>query len=228
MKCLSEAHQKVLVLCGSFGYLANRDLAHLVWPNMTPNVAMVTAQRATKKLCKDGFLFAYESELDQLTQLYVLTRNGAEYLNLKFEDDWSVYTPGGMLWFRNGHNVSKTLTQIPRQPLITLLHEIVRQTGWHAIGQRALARGFLGLGAYAHFEAVLLNDAGEFLFGCYVAHSATGPSTEYVKKLACEHTPFLIAAQRPTQLQALVASRGKFNELMESFIRDRLPAGLVA
>ena len=227
MKSLSEAHQAALVLIGSFGYLAARDLAQLGWPHMTPNVAMVTAQNATKKLVSLGFLFAKVSELDNLTRLYVLTNNGAEYLNREYEEAWGTHTPGQMLWFRNGHNVSTTLTQVPRQPLIALLHVMARETSLTPIGQRALARGFLGLGAHAHFEAGLLDEDGELQLGCYVAHSATGASTGCVKKLALQHTPFLIAAHRPSQLRALVASRRSVNPEMGALISTRFP-GLLA
>lgn len=227
MKSLSESQQNFLGLVGSLSYLTHRELAELNWPNMAPASAIVTAQTAGKKLAERGLVLVRDLPCDQLQRAYVLTTKGADFLNLDCMEQW-LETESTMLWFADGYNLSLR-DYVARRPLTALLHAMAAGTGLRPVGQRAVARGFLGLTQYKNFDALLLNDGGGVEFGVYLAHSSTKTATDYIRKLArTSDVPFLVAAAQPSVLAALVRWRATGHPATAAHVVSRLPAGVVA
>ena len=228
MKKITTAHLRVLESCGSFGYLATREIAQLAWPNMSTASALSTAQTATSKLRAAGLLLQRPLEGDSLSRAYVLTSRGADLLNDHYGDDWMVLgEPTTQTWFGDGYDLA-TLQWLARKPLIELVHQMSAATGLRAIGQRGTSRGFLGLRQFRHFEAVLVDEQDEVVFGVYLAHGATGIASGFVRKLALGPTPFLIAAGSPSALNALARRRDISSPSMAEYLSARLPAGIIA
>lgn len=228
MKKLTETQLRFLELVGTFGYLASRELAELCWPNMSPTSAIVTAQNAGKKLSTLGLVLSRQLPVDNLSRCYVLTSRGADALNDHFCARWvelDEATPRA--WFTDGYNLS-LMHQFTRRPVTALAHQMVAALGVRAIGQRGLARGFLGLRAYAEFEAVLVDASDTVVLAIYQAHPSTAAATPHVVRFAKRSVPFLVASSRPLQLQALRKWRDSTSPRMAMYINDKLPAGVLA
>jgi hypothetical protein len=251
MKTLPEALQRALALLGHFGFLTTRELAQLNWAHMKPASAIVTSQNACKRLEDASLVVKKALPLDKLQSVYVLGSKGAAYLNEAYFDMWMDHEPVGVQqWFADGYNLSLN-SHVTRRPLIALLYAAIVETldtiqtadvaaaldasgkgqrlapTLHAVGQRSLARGFLGLKRYDHFDAMLLDDEGTPKFGVYLAHSGTPQAAISVCKLAHSPEAFLIASDKPTQLASLIRWREKVNPTMHSYLANALPIGLV-
>ena len=214
MKKISETQLRFLELVGTFGYLTSRELAELCWPNMSPRSAIVTAQTAGKKLSSLGLVFSRQLPVDNLSRCYVLTTRGADVLNDHYCGRWvelDEATP--QAWFTDGYNLS-LMHQFTRRPVTLLAHQMAAALGLRAIGQRGLVRGFLGLRAYAEFEAVLVD--------------ASDQVVPHVVRLARQSVPFLVASAQPLQLQALRKWRDATSPLMALYVNGKLPAGVLA
>jgi hypothetical protein len=96
------------------------------------------------------------------------------------------------------------------------------------VGPRGASRNFLGLKAYSHFDAVLVNNRFEFVFGVYLADPLTATATAKVAKLAKQGTPFLIAVDRPPRLPTLVKWRERTAPAIAIKVAQHLPVGLEA
>lgn len=188
--------------------------------------SLVTAQTAGKKLETAGLVYSKTLPADNLSRVYVLTTKGAAYLNQHYMEQW-LESDGTTLWFADGYNLSVT-KQVARRPLIALLHQMAAATGWHPVGQRVVARGFLSLSHLKHFEALLLNADGEVQLAVFLAHSAVKPAGEMVQKLAKAGAAFAIAADTPSKLAACIKWRASANPRVDAYVKERLPAGVVA
>lgn len=227
MKRLSEIHKAVLGLVGHFGYLTNREVAELQWPNNPPDSAMVSAQNATARLVDDGLLLARKLDYDNLSRAFVLTSKGAAWLNEEFMEAWLEHD-SAQVWFADGYNLSLKGWET-RRPLTKLLHQVMAsQAGFKPVGQRSLKRDFMGLGAYGNFDAALLNERGELEFGVFLAHASTAVATDKVVELAKGKKAFLVASDREPKLRAMLKWRAQVRPEMSAYIQERLPAGLVA
>lgn len=228
MKKISETQLRFLELVGTFGYLTSRELAELCWPNMSPRSAIVTAQTAGKKLSSLGLVFSRQLPVDNLSRCYVLTTRGADVLNDHYCGRWvelDEATP--QAWFTDGYNLS-LMHQFTRRPVTLLAHQMAAALGLRAIGQRGLVRGFLGLRAYAEFEAVLVDASDQVVLAIYQAHPSTAAATPHVVRLARQSVPFLVASAQPLQLQALRKWRDATSPLMALYVNGKLPAGVLA
>ena len=228
MKNLTETNLRFLELVGTFGYLATRELAELCWPNMSAASAIVTAQNAGKKLATSGFVLSRQLPVDNLSRCYVLTTRGADVLNDLYCARWVELdedTP--QVWFTDGYNLS-LMHQFTRRPVTLLAHQMSAALGLRVIGQRGLARGFLGLRGYAEFEAVLLDASDKVVLAIYQAHPSTATATSHVIRHAKRSVPFLVASSQPLQLQALRKWRDSTSPLMAMYVNGKLPAGVLA
>ena len=155
---------------------------------------------------------------------YVLTKKGAEELNNHWESEWCatdlVDDNNPMLWFADGYNLSLK-DNFVRAPVIDLCHQMMAH--WSrlddtdplkqsflsaiAVGPRGTSRNFLGLKRYAHFDAVLVTNRFEYLFGIYLADPLTSTATAKVVNLAKQGDDFLIAVDRPARLRVLTRWR---------------------
>ena len=221
MKPLGETRQNFLCLVGHFGYVTSREISLLLYPGRGADSALVTAQTMGRKLEALGLVHTKTLPYDNLSRDYVLTPRGAAYLNDVVMETWLEHDTD-TFWFADGYSLS--LNQwVARRPLITVLQAAIKRTSvavigpageslratLHPVGQRSLKRGFMGLSAYKHFDAALLDDDGKLVLGVYLAHSATTTASDYVCKLAQGSTPFIIAADTQPKLKALVRRRDR-------------------
>jgi len=225
---LNERHIAFLFLVATFGHLTNRDAARLCMLGMSDNVALVTAQNTGKRLAEEGLLLVKTLPLDRLSKVYVLTAAGANLLNDHFLDAWVELEDDAHRWFGDGYNLSFN-DNVTRRPLVELLQQLSHAHGWLAVGQRGLKRNTFGLGRLAHFDAVLV-DPSTFqpMLAVYLAHPSTNTSTRHVCKFAQQGWRFAIAAHGRPQREALLRWRAKSNAGMDAWVRERLPAGVVA
>lgn len=176
---------------------------------------------------------------------YVLTKKGAEELNNLWEVEWCATDLAAdnnpMLWFADGYNLSLK-DHFVRGPVIELCHQMM--ANWSrlddtdllgqnflsvmAVGQRGASRNFLGLKDYAHFDAVLVTNRFDYLFGIYLADPLTATATAKVTKLARDGDNFLIAVDRPTRLPALSRWREKTAPAMGAQVAELLHIGVEA
>jgi hypothetical protein len=224
MNRLSPSLTNALVIIGHFGPVTTRELAQLNWPTMAPASAIVTSQGACRQLLKEGLVVKKSLPLDKLQSVFVLGSKGAKLLNELHMEQWLDHAQqdASTFWFGDGYNLSLK-GHVTRRPLIALLHSVIVATAdsvvaddgvtqrlvptLHAIGQRSMARGFLGLAKHSNFDAMLV-------------------AVESVGKLAGEPYAFLIAAHNPTQLAALVKWRETSNTSMANYLRTALPPTL--
>jgi hypothetical protein len=243
MNRLSPSLTNALVIIGHFGPVTTRELAQLNWPTMAPASAIVTSQGACRQLLKEGLVVKKSLPLDKLQSVFVLGSKGAKLLNELHMEQWLDHAQqdASTFWFGDGYNLSLK-GHVTRRPLIALLHSVIVATAdsvvaddgvtqrlvptLHAIGQRSMARGFLGLAKHSNFDAMLVDSDGSPKFGVYLAHSSTMQAVESVGKLAGEPYAFLIAAHNPTQLAALVKWRETSNTSMANYLRTALPPTL--
>ena len=243
MKQPSEKQLGVLALVGTFGYLSTRDIAKLNWPQYEAHSAHVMAQEAASKLAKEGYLLARDPRIQPgmkhvpvaksgVTKAYVLTKKGAEVLNDLFADSF-IETPAPadgklLLWFTAGYNLSMK-DYITRAPLIDLLHEMMAgDPSLNAVGKRGAARNVLGLQHVSHFDAVLVDGHGQFVFGVYLAHQNTAQASVDVTELIRGPHPFLLAAESPKRLALLQKWRAERGPNVDAYVWSRLPAGVEA
>jgi hypothetical protein len=209
---------------------------HTVTPSATHS-AHVMAQASLSRLLELGLVLARDLRepctikrkapppKTGVAKGYVLTKNGAEELNNHWVSEWcatDLATDNNpMLWFADGYNLSLK-DHFVRAPVIDLCHRMM--ASWSrlddtdpmgqnflsamAVGQRGASRNFLGLKDYAHFDAVLVTNRFDYLFGIYLADPLTSTATAKVTKLARKGDDFLIAVDRPARLQVL----GKWRE----------------
>ena len=176
---------------------------------------------------------------------YVLTKKGAEELNNHWVSEWcatDLATDNNpMLWFADGYNLSLK-DHIVRAPVIDLCHQMM--ASWSrlddtdplgqnflsamAVGQRGASRNFLGLKDYAHFDAVLVTNRFDYLFGVYLADPLTATATAKVTKLAKKGDDFLIAVDRPARLQVLTKWREETAPAMGARVAQLLHIGVDA
>jgi hypothetical protein len=114
-----------------------------------------------------------------------------------------------MLWFADGYNLSMT-DHVTRAPLIDLLHQMTAAApALQAMGRPEAARNFLGLRDVSHFDALLADDAGRFVFGVYLTNHNTAKAVIDVGKLVKAGPPFLIVADTPKRLATLLKWRAE-------------------
>jgi hypothetical protein len=163
---------------------------------------------------------------------YIVTKRGAETLNDVFADQF-IETPAPadgnlMLWFAGSYNLSMT-DHVTRAPLIELLHQMLAgDPTLSVIGQRGASRNFLGMGEVSHFDALLVDGAGQLVFGVYLAHRNTATATAEVLKLTRGEHPFLVAADSPRRLTLLLKWRATHGPRGDAYVWSRLPAGIEA
>lgn len=243
MKKLTDQQLSILTLVGTFGYLATRDIGRLAWPSHPVKSAHVMAQDNASKLAKAGYLLARDMRLQAgmkqampaaksgIAKGYVLTKKGAEALNdLHAERFIETPLPDGapMLWFADGYNLSMT-DHVTREPLIELLHAMTAaDPTLSAVGARGASRNFLGLRPYAHFDALLVDEAGQFVFGVYLTNHNTAKSVADVGKLASAGDPFLIASSSPHRLATALKWRTACDATLDASVVARLPIDVTA
>jgi len=257
MKSLTTQQFKILTLVGTFGYLSTRDVSKLAWPNSEAHSAHVMAQASLSRLADLGLVLARDlrerpaakRELPTpktgIAKGYVLTKRGAEELNNHWMPEyWAHDLPAdanASFWFADGYNLSLK-DHVVRTPVIELCHQMTARWNWVddtdptersvltmlPVGRRGASRNFLGLKAYSHFDAVLVNNRFEFVFGVYLADPLTSTATTKVAKLAKQGTPFLIAADRPPRIPTLVKWRERTAPAIAIKVAQHLPVGLEA
>jgi len=181
-----------------------------------------------------------------VAKAYVLTTRGAEILNeewlselvaAEFAPDANAAIP----WFADGYNLS-TYDWNVRAPVIDLVQNLVAQWAvrdpldplggaWlslRAVGPRGAARNYLGLAGWSHFDAVLVNNRFEPVFGVYLAKPRTTNATTDIAKLAKKNQPFLVACDRPARLANLVEWRARVGPRLDAEVRATLPNQIVA
>ena len=224
---LTERALKFLCLVGTFGHLTNRDAAKLLLADMSDATALVTAQNLGKRLAEDGLVLVKTLPLDRLSKVYVLTQAGSGVLNEQYIEKWLESDAEGA-WFADGYSLSFN-DNVTRRPLIQLLHDITKLTGWLPVGQRGMKRGFLKLNGRGNFDAALMDpETGKTRFMVYLAHPSTNTATRHVCKLAQGKWQFVIAAHNDVQLQALRRWRELTHSDMHNFVRNELPPGVLA
>ena len=227
---LNERHIQFLFLVATFGHLTNRDAARLCLAGMNGNVALVTAQNTGRRLAEEGLLLIKTLPLDHLSKVYILTAAGAQALNDHHIEPWLEMDDkgDGRQWFADGYNLSFG-DNVTRRPMLELLQQLSSQHGWLPVGQRGLKRNVFGLARLGHFDAVLV-DPQTFtpMRAVYLAHPSTNTSTRHVCKLAQAGWQFAVAAHGGPQLEALRRWRAKVNPSLDGWVRERLPAGVVA
>ncbi len=246
MKKLSPTHLKCLKLVGTLGFLTTRQLAMLAFAHLSPASALSSAQTAAMYLRKRNFLIARPLHTTHHTQearakakasgddlkgplAYVLTSPGAELLNELSMDDWVNDEDATMLWYADGYNLSLADCET-RHPLIVLLHEALKryQDGEvYPVGPRGLKRGVDGLSRVAHFDAVLVKPTGKVAVSCYLARPTVAVAGDQVRQLAKGNYRFLIAADTPSKLKALMSTRARINPPMDELLHEQF-AGLYA
>ena len=243
MKQPSEKQLGVLALIGTFGYLSTREIAKLNWPQNEAHSAHSMAQDAVSKLAKAGLVLAKDPREQPgmksaplpksgVTKAYILTKRGAEILNDTFVDEF-IETPAPadgklLLWFAANYKVSMA-DHVTRAPLIDLLHEMMSSDPTlHAIGKRGASRNVLGLQHVSHFDAVLVDDQCQFVFGVYLAHQNTAQASDDVTKLIRGPHPFLLAADSPKRLAVLQKWRAERGPKVDAHVWSKLPAGVEA
>jgi hypothetical protein len=175
---------------------------------------------------------------------YVLTKKGAEEMNNHWASEWcdtDLDDNIPMLWFADGYNLSLK-EHFVRAPVVELCHQMMAQ--WSrlddtdplnqsfmsaiAVGPRGTARNFLGLKQYAHFDAVLLTNRFEYLYGIYLADPMTSTATAKVVNLAKQGYDFLIAVDRPARLQVLTRWREETSPAMGARVAELSHIGVDA
>lgn len=175
---------------------------------------------------------------------YVLTKKGAEALNNHWETEWcatDLADNNPMVWFADGYNLSLK-DHFVRAPVIELCHQMMAQ--WSrlddtdplkqsfmsaiAVGPRGTSRNFLGLKRYAHFDAVLVTNRFEYLYGIYLADPLTSTATTKVVNLAKQGDDFLIAVDRPARLRVLTRWREETAPAMGARVAELLHIGVDA
>lgn len=257
MKSLTTQQLNILTLVGTFGYLSTRDVSKLAWPNSETHSAHVMAQASLSRLSDLGFVLARDlrerpaakrdlpAPKTGIAKGYVLTKRGAEELNNHWMPEyWAHDLPAdgnASFWFADGYNLSLK-DHVARTPVIELCHQMTARWNWVddtdpterniltmlPVGSRGASRNFVGLKAYSHFDAVLVNNRFEFVFGVYLADPLTSTATTKVAKLAKQGTPFLIAADRPPRLETLVKWRERTAPGIATKVALYLPVGLEA
>lgn len=218
---------KFLFSVATLGHLSNRDAAQICWPAMGSNSALVTAQNLGKRMVEAGLVLVKTLPCDRLSKAYVLTMAGAEALNSLFLDRW-IESDCEVTWFTDGYGVSLN-DNIPRRPLVALVQQMTAAGGLLAVGQRSAKRGFMGLKEWAHFDAVLVDEASyQPVWGVYLAHSSTDTAGRHVRKLAAGPKPFLIAADTASRLSAMRKWRASVSPEKAADVHDRVPPSVVA
>ncbi len=257
MKSLTPQQLHILTLVGTFGYLSTRDVSKLAWPNSESHSAHVMAQASLSRLADLGLVLARDLRerpaakreapppKTGIAKGYVLTKRGAEELNNHWMPEYSVYDlpedGNASLWFADGYNLSLK-DHVVRAPVIELCHQMTRQ--WSPlddtdpteqtflnilpVGPRGASRNFLGLKAYSHFDAVLVNNRFEFVAGVYLADPLTSTATAKVSKFSKQGDPFLIAVDRPPRLVTLMKWRERVAPALAAAVERQLPHGLEA
>lgn len=225
MKPLALQKLIFLQLIATFGYLSTKDFAKLCWATNEPHSAHVMAQTNLTKLSTAGYIIARDMRQRPgmkaplvlkagAARGYVLTQKGAAVLNELYAEEW-LFQPSlsdsPMPWFADAYNLSLA-NHVMRAPLIDTCHKLLStDVGGMFIGQRGLARNFLGLAHLAHFDAVFYNAASHVEFGIYLAHHRTDVAAKEIVKLAQGAQPFLICCPNERRLTGLQRWRDRTN-----------------
>jgi hypothetical protein len=217
---LSRKQLDLLTCVGTWGYLTTREIALLVWPEITPKAAVKSAQLATLELKKEGLLLARELRICGVTKAYVLTRRGAQALNDELLQ----------LAFTAGYSIEIN-RQVLRKPVVDLAHKWVAAKGLGAVGARGLARNVWELGVYKGLDGLLIDPDGLTpAFGILlVRYYDTATSDRIIKLVKRLPVPLLLAASedRAKQLAALVKVRAKAAPAHEEHLLWNKPEGLL-
>lgn len=181
-----------------------------------------------------------------VAKAYVLTTRGAEILNEEWLSELvsaevALGAKIAMPWFADGYNLSTADWNV-RAPVIDLVQNLVAHwavldpldplgAAWlslRAVGPRGAARNFLSLAGWSHFDAVLVNNRFEPVFGVYLAKPCTASATTDIAKLAKKNQPFLVACDRPARLSNLVEWRARVSPQLDAEVRATLPNQIVA
>ena len=97
-----------------------------------------------------------------------------------------------------------------------------------AVGTQGASRNFLGLRPYSHLDALLVDEAGRFVFGVYLTNHNTAKAVTDVGKLAAAGDPFLIASSSPHRLATALKWRKACDATLDASVVERLPIGVTA